>query len=103
MAAVKDLTVKENLQSLWKLQKIHSKIDDITILKGELPMEVSDLEDEIAGLETRMHKLEAEMKDIELDISNRKNVISNAKSQNKKYETQENAVWVQAWVCRLSS
>ncbi|MBK7038276.1 MAG: hypothetical protein KBF42_07405 [Chitinophagales bacterium] len=92
MAAVKDLTVKENLQSLWKLQKIHSKIDDITILKGELPMEVSDLEDEIAGLETRMHKLEAEMKDIELDISNRKNVISNAKSQNKKYETQQNAV-----------
>jgi len=92
MAAAKELTIKDSLQSLWKLQKIHSKIDDITILKGELPMEVSDLEDEIVGLETRTHKLEAEMKEIEADISGRKNTIAAAKIQIKKYETQQNAV-----------
>ena len=92
MAAVKEMSVKESLQALWKLQKIHSKIDDITILKGELPMEVSDLEDEIVGLETRMHKLEAELKEIETDISGRKTTIANAKTQIKKYETQQNAV-----------
>ena len=92
MAAVKEMSVKESLQALWKLQKIHSKIDDITILKGELPMEVSDLEDEIVGLETRMHKLEAELKEIETDISGRKTTIGNAKTQIKKYETQQNAV-----------
>jgi predicted nucleic acid-binding Zn-ribbon protein len=83
MAAVKEMSVKESLQALWKLQKIHSKIDDITILKGELPMEVSDLEDEIVGLETRMHKLEAELKEIETDISGRKTTIANAKTQIK--------------------
>ena len=92
MAATKDLSVKESLQALWKLQRIHSKIDDITILKGELPIEVSDLEDEIAGLETRMHKLESEMKDIETEISNRKTTISASKSAIKKYEQQQNAV-----------
>jgi len=92
MAAAKELTIKDSLQSLWKLQKIHSKIDDITILKGELPMEVSDLEDEIVGLETRTLKLEAEMKEIEADISGRKNTIAAAKIQIKKYETQQNAV-----------
>ncbi len=92
MAATKDLSVKESLQALWKLQRIHSKIDDITTLKGELPIEVSDLEDEIAGLETRMQKLESEMKDIETEISNRKTTISGSKSAIKKYEQQQNAV-----------
>ncbi len=56
--AVKELTVKDSLQALWRLQRIHSKVDEIGVLKGELPMEVNDLEDEIAGLETRMNKLE---------------------------------------------
>lgn len=92
MAATKEMSVKESLQALWKLQRIHSKIDDITTLKGELPMEVSDLEDEIAGLETRMNKLEGELKEIENEISNRKTTISNAKTQIKKYEQQQNAV-----------
>lgn len=92
MAATKELSVKESLQALWKLQRIHSKIDDITTLKGELPMEVSDLEDEIAGLETRMSKLDNELKEIETDISNRKTSISAAKSAIKKYEQQQNAV-----------
>jgi len=92
MAATKELSVKESLQALWKLQRIHSKIDDITTLKGELPMEVADLEDEIAGLETRMQKLEGELKDVETEIANRKTTISAAKSAIKKYEQQQNAV-----------
>ena len=50
MANVKDYSVEEKLSSLVTLQKIESKIDEVQILKGELPMEVSDLEDEITGL-----------------------------------------------------
>ena len=48
MATVKELTIKESLQHLYNLQKIHTKIDEINILKGELPMEVSDLDDDVA-------------------------------------------------------
>ncbi|MFN0276386.1 MAG: zinc ribbon domain-containing protein [Chitinophagales bacterium] len=94
MAATKtkELTIKESLQALFNLQKIHSKIDQINILKGELPMEVSDLEDEIAGLDTRHKKLEGELKEIETDVANRKAATSEAKSHIKKYEQQQNNV-----------
>jgi len=90
--AVKEMTVKESLQALWKLQKIHTKIDEISILKGELPIEVSDLEDELAGLETRIHKLEAELKEVDTEIGNRKTAIATAKDHIKKYEKQQSAV-----------
>jgi predicted nucleic acid-binding Zn-ribbon protein len=50
--AKKELSVSEKLRSLYNLQQIDSQIDEIRILKGELPMEVSDLEDEVAGLDT---------------------------------------------------
>lgn len=90
--AVAELTVKESLQALNKLQKIHSKIDEITILKGELPMEVSDLDDEITGLETRMKNLEEEMKNIDAEIAERKNAMSVSKELIKKYEKQQNNV-----------
>ena len=53
MAAVKEYSVEEKLASLVKLQKIDSKLDKIKILKGELPMEVNDLEDEMQGLNSR--------------------------------------------------
>ena len=56
MAQVKDYSVEEKLASLIKLQKVDSKLDGIEILKGELPIEVSDLEDEIAGLNARQNK-----------------------------------------------
>ncbi|MBK7107585.1 MAG: C4-type zinc ribbon domain-containing protein [Chitinophagales bacterium] len=87
--AVAELTVKESLQALNKLQKIHSKIDEITVLKGELPMEVSDLDDEITGLDTRMKNLDAELKLIESDIADRKNSIIQSKDLIKKYEKQQ--------------
>jgi len=90
--AVKEMTIKESLQALWRLQKIHSKADEISVLKGELPMEVSDLEDEIAGLETRIHKLEAELKEVDQEVTNRKNAIAAAKDHIKKYEKQQNSV-----------
>ena len=57
MAAVKDFSVEEKLVTLLRLQKIDSKLDEIQILKGELPMEVSDLEDEIQGLTSRQTRI----------------------------------------------
>lgn len=58
MAAVKEQSIGDKLRALHALQQIDSKMDEIAILKGELPMEVSDLEDEITGLKTRLKKLE---------------------------------------------
>ena len=86
MAAVKELSIKESLQALWKLQKIHSKIDDITILKGELPMEVSDLEDEIAGLHARRNRIEEEINGITEFIESKKVAIKEADDLAKKYD-----------------
>ena len=56
--ATKEYSVEEKLVSLIKLQKVDSKLDEFGILKGELPMEVSDLEDEIAGLQSRLTRIE---------------------------------------------
>jgi uncharacterized protein len=58
MATVKDFSVEEKLISLVTLQKIESKIDEFQVLKGELPIEVSDLEDEIQGLNARQTRIE---------------------------------------------
>ena len=58
MPTVKDFSVEEKLSSIVKLQKIDSKLDNIQVLKGELPIEVSDLEDEIEGLHARPHRLD---------------------------------------------
>ena len=57
MPTVKDFSVEEKLSSLLKLQKIDSKLDNIQVLKGELPIEVSDLEDEIEGLQEKWRNL----------------------------------------------
>jgi len=85
-------TVEQKLQALWDLQTIHTKIDKIRQVRGELPIEVADLEDEVAGLETRMEKIRAELDDLEDAIVNRKNMIKEAQSAIKKYETQLNDV-----------
>ena len=58
------MTVAETLKEIYSLQLIDSSIDEIQILKGELPMEVSDLEDEVAGLETRIGRLGDGIKDL---------------------------------------
>ena len=85
-------TVEQKLQALWDLQTIHTKIDKIRQVRGELPIEVADLEDEVAGLETRMEKIRAELDDLEDAIVNRKNMIKEAQAAIKKYETQLNDV-----------
>ena len=91
-AAVAEQTVLDKLRDLYHLQKIHSKIDEIQVLKGELPMEVKDLEDEIAGLQTRIGKLEEELGDAEGSVTNRKNAIKDAEAQIKKYQKQQSNV-----------
>jgi predicted nucleic acid-binding Zn-ribbon protein len=85
-------TVEEKLKALYELQTIHTKIDKIRQVRGELPMEVADLEDDVAGLETRIQKIKNELDDLEDDIVTRKNLIKDSQSNIKKYETQLNEV-----------
>jgi predicted nucleic acid-binding Zn-ribbon protein len=85
-------TVEQKLKALYELQTIHTKIDRIRQVRGELPMEVADLEDDVAGLETRIQKIKAELDDLEDDIVTRKNLIKTAQANIKKYETQLNEV-----------
>ncbi len=92
MAAVKEYSVEEKLSSLVRLQKIDSKLDEIKILKGELPMEVSDLEDEIQGLHSRQTRIEEEINGITEFIEQKKNAIKDADALVKKYQKQSDAV-----------
>lgn len=87
-----NLSVEERLRALYKLQKVDSEINKIKILRGELPLEVQDLEDEIAGLQTRIEKLEVELQDAETAISNKNLEISDSKKLIKKYEEQQDNV-----------
>jgi len=90
MAAVKEkeLTVEEKLKALYELQQIDSEIDHIQIMKGELPMEVKDLEDELTGLQTRTEKIKDEIKDTEQAIEDKKLAIKESESLIKKYNKQ---------------
>ncbi|MBN2668638.1 MAG: hypothetical protein JXR60_05345 [Bacteroidales bacterium] len=87
-----ELSVEEKLRALYNLQKVDSEIDKIKILRGELPLEVRDLEDEIAGLQTRIDKYEIELKDNETAIHNKNIEIDEAKVLIKKYTEQQNNV-----------
>ncbi len=88
MAAVKDYSVQDKLAGLVRLQKIDSKLDEFAILKGELPMEVNDLEDEIQGLHSRKTRIEEEINGINEYIETRKEAIKEAEALAKKYEKQ---------------
>ena len=92
MAAVKDFSVEEKLVNLLRLQKIDSKLDEIQVLKGELPMEVSDLEDEIQGLQSRQTRIEEEINGITEFIEGKKNAIKESEALNAKYEKQSENV-----------
>lgn len=81
-------TVEQKLKALYELQQIHSKIDKIRQIRGELPMEVADLEDDVLGLETRIQKIKTELDDLEDAIVNRKNSIKDAQAAVKKYDVQ---------------
>ena len=92
MAKKKEVTVEERLRALYDLQLIDSRIDEIRNVRGELPLEVRDLEDEVAGLNTRFEKLEASLEVINNDINSKKNLIEEAKALIKKYNEQQKNV-----------
>ncbi len=81
-------TVEQKLKSVYELQMIHTKVDKIRTIRGELPMEVRDLEDEVEGLETRIVKLKDELSELTHSIQTRKTNIKDALAQIKKYEVQ---------------
>ena len=83
-----DLTVEEKLKTLYQLQTILSAIDDKRALRGELPLEVQDLEDEIAGLSTRMEKIQGEIADFDAAMSQKKVEITQAESSVARYKVQ---------------
>lgn len=85
-------TVEQKLKALWAWQAIHTQIDKIRQVRGELPIEVADLEDEIAGLDTRIEKIRTELDELEDSIVKRKNMIKDSQAAIKKYETQLNEV-----------
>lgn len=86
--AQNDLPIADRLKQLYKLQLIDSQVDEIEILKGELPMEVNDLEDEVAGLQTRVGKLDQQIKDMEAEISQHRGNIKESEALIEKYDKQ---------------
>lgn len=88
MPVAKDFSVEEKLVSLLTLQKIDSKIDEIRTLKGELPMEVKDLEDEKEGMQTRIANIDAEIDSINNFVEQKTNGKKDAGNLIKKYEKQ---------------
>jgi len=79
MAKKKELTVEERLRALYDLQLIDSRIDEIRNVRGELPLEVRDLEDDVEGFNLRVQKLEDSLNDVDGQIKSKKNLIEEAK------------------------
>lgn len=92
MATKTEVTVEEKLRALYDLQLIDSRIDEIRSVRGELPLEVEDLEDEVAGMNTRLEKLKADLEVIEEQIKEKKNNIEESKALIKKYTAQQDNV-----------
>ena len=92
MAKKKEVTVEDKLRALYDLQLIDSRIDEIQSVRGELPLEIEDLEDEIAGFNTRISNLEEDVTNLETDIKSKKNIIIEAGVLVKKYEEQQKNV-----------
>ena len=87
-----EISVEERLRALFSLQLVDSEIDKIKTLRGELPLEVQDLEDEIVGLETRLGNLRDEVTNLEKNVSKKNNEIADAEGLIKKYEEQQKNV-----------
>jgi uncharacterized protein len=83
-------TVEQKLRALYRLQLIDSAIDKIRQIRGELPLEVEDLQDEIEGLETRMNNLQTELESLESKVSERKNAILDSTEMIKKKNVRNN-------------
>ena len=87
-----DYSMQEKIMALYELQKIDSQIDEINKVKGELPLEVQDLEDEIAGLNTRIENINAEIEELNSLTKQRKREVDQAKIQISHYKEQQNNV-----------
>ena len=87
-----DFSVEEKLRNLYQLQTMMSEIDKIKTLRGELPLEVQDLEDEVAGLQTRIEKIQQEIADLRANVANKRIEIETAKVSVEKYKTQQDNV-----------
>lgn len=92
MAKKVEFSVEDRLRALYDLQLIHSRIDKIRSVRGELPLEVEDLEDEVAGLEVRISKLEEDSKQFTDDIKSKEIATEHAKTMIKKYNEQQKNV-----------
>lgn len=92
MAKTTEATVEEKLRALYDLQLIDSRIDEIRNVRGELPLEVQDLEDEVTGLNIRLEKLNADLATTEEAIKDKKNGIEESKALIKKYTAQQDNV-----------
>ncbi len=87
-----ELSVEEKLKNLYSLQTMLSEIDKIKTLRGELPLEVQDLEDEIEGLTTRIEKMTSEIESLKAEISERNAVINTNKANIERYKEQIDSV-----------
>lgn len=88
----KDISIEEKLIALYELQTVVSEGDKIKTLRGELPLEVQDLEDEIAGLKTRLTNLDEEIKELDTSINNKRIAIKESQALIAKYTEQQNNV-----------
>ena len=88
----KNTGVEEKLRSLYDLQIVDRRIDEIRNLRGELPLEVQDLEDEIAGMQTRLSKVEDEVASAKTEIKGHKQLIKACQEKISKYEEQQKKV-----------
>ena len=88
MATTNELTIAEKLEQLYQLQTIYSKVDEIQVLKGELPIEVADLEDEIEGLHKRLAKIAEDIKNKEAEIAAKHNSIKESETLKERYNSQ---------------
>ncbi len=90
--AKKEPTVEQKLRALYDLQLIDSRIDEIRNVRGELPLEVEDLEDDVAGLNTRLSKLDEDVADLDTEIKNKRLSIKESKTLIEKYTEQQKNV-----------
>jgi hypothetical protein len=84
-----EITIERKLIALYTLQQIDSQVDKIRIIRGELPLEVQDLEDEIAGLETRINNYQEETEALNSQITDKHNAIKDSETLLKKYKDQQ--------------
>lgn len=89
---ITDMTVEEKLKALYQLQTYLSGIDEKRALRGELPLEVQDLEDELAGLNTRLDNIKGEIADFKAAITQKKGEIANAQTSVERYTKQLDSV-----------